>query len=198
MLCLHHEIADDGRLEHRRLFGPVGGLEIVLDLVGILKEFFIPFGHLVRDDLYQFGEAEHAVAAGRGDIGTGKKRLVLRRAENGSRPAAGTAVEQLVDLLVVFVEVGALLPVDFDADEMRIQIRGDLFVFEHFVLHNVAPVTAAVADGDEDGTVLGFGAFKSLVAPGIPVDGIVFVLLKVGRIFEGESVLHVGSVSWGM
>ena len=53
------------------------------------------------------------------------------------------------------VDVGALLAVDLDADEEVVHQAGGLLVFERLALHHVAPVAGGVADGDEDGLVVG-------------------------------------------
>ena len=188
---LHDEGADDGRFEHGRLLRARFGLQVVQDFVGILEELLVAFGHFGRDDPGQFGETEYAVARSRRDIGPGEEGFVVRRAEDRGRPAAGAAVEQLVDLLVVFVQVGALLAVDLDADEVLVEKSSDLFVLEDLVFHDMAPVAAAVADGDEKGPLFASGPFKGLVAPRVPVDGVILVLLQVGRVFVRQSVRHV-------
>lgn len=44
----------------------------------------------------------------------------------------------------------------------------------------MAPVTCRVADGEENGFIFFFGLFKGFISPGIPVNGVVSVLEKVG------------------
>ena len=63
------------------------------------------------------------------------------------------------------VHVGTLLPVDLDGDEALVDLLGGLVVLERLVGHDVAPVTGGVADGQEDGTVLGARPGEGLVAP---------------------------------
>ena len=52
----------------------------------------------------------------------------------------------------------------------------------------MAPVAGGVANREEDGLVLFSGCFKGLVAPGVPMHGIVGVLEEVGALFGEEAV----------
>src|SRR3712207_7355348 len=48
------------------------------------------------------------------------------------------------------VEVGPLLAVDLDRDEVRVEERRRLGILERLALHDVAPVAGRVADRQED------------------------------------------------
>ena len=50
----------------------------------------------------------------------------------------------------VGVQFGVFFPVDLDRDIGVIENVGDLFVFEAFVGHDMAPVTGGIADGNEE------------------------------------------------
>lgn len=82
-----------------------------------------------------------------------------------------------MDLLVIFVDVGALFSVDLDTDEIFIKLFSQSLVLKDLMLHNVTPVARAVSYGDEYRFVLSLCALKGFVAPRVPVYGIVFVLL---------------------
>jgi hypothetical protein len=47
----------------------------------------------------------------------------------------------------------------------------------------MAPVAGGIADGKENGFILGFCLIKSFVAPRVPVHGIMRVLEEVGGFF---------------
>jgi len=52
----------------------------------------------------------------------------------------------------------------------------------------MAPVARGIADGEENGLVLGGGLVESFIPPGIPVHWIVGVLKKVRALFIDEPV----------
>ena len=190
MACLPDKGVCDLRLEPGRFGRFVRRAEVGLYFIGILKELRVIFRDLRRNDLDELQEPHHLRLRLRRDVGAGIKGFVPRGGEDRGRPAARAAVEQHMDPLVVFVDVGALLLVDLDADEVFIEVGRYLLVFEHLVLHHVAPVAGAVADGDEDRLVLLLRFVKGFVAPGVPVDRVVLVLLQVGGVFVLESVCH--------
>jgi len=51
-----------------------------------------------------------------------------------------------------------------------------------------SPMAGRIADGQEYGLILGFGALKGCVAPRPPVNWVVSVLLKVGGCFVYQSI----------
>jgi len=90
----------------------------------------------------------------------------------------------------MLVDIGALLPVHLHRDEVLIKQVGDRFVLEGLPLHHMAPVAAAVADAEKDRLVFPSGLLERLLPPGVPIHGIVGVLLEVGRVFIDQSVGH--------
>ncbi len=107
----------------------------------------------------RFENAPEAVTAvlvlGR-EVGAGVEGLEVGGEEDrvGPSPLAG---EDLGGGHVDLVEVGALLAVHLDVDEVAVHDLGDLGGGEGLALHDVAPVAGRVADGEEDGLVLGAG-----------------------------------------
>ena len=136
------------------------------------------------EDLPKRGQA---LLGGWREVGAAPERDASRRQEDTERPAA-LAGEGDNRLHVDAVDVGAFLAVDLDGDEVPVEDRGDRRVLEGLVGHDVAPVAGRVADAQEDGLVFGAGALESGVAPGVPVDRIVDVLLQVRAGFGGELV----------
>ena len=132
-------------------------------------------------------KSRHAVAVFRRKIGAAVKRLAVRREKHRHRPAAAPG-QHLHGVHVNLIEVGPLFAIDFDADEMLVHQRGDLFVLERLPLHDMAPVTGRVADLQQDRLVLLLAPSKRLVAPRIPIDRIVRVLEKVGAGFVNQSI----------
>ena len=93
------------------------------------------------------------------------------------------------------VEVRALLAVDLDVDEVLVLDARGLLVLERLVLHHVAPVARGVADREEDRPVLLARAGERLLAPRVPVDGVVGVLEEVRARLVGEAI-HVAPASF--
>ncbi len=106
--------------------------------------------------------------------------LIVGRQEHGERPAAGALRQQLLGDLVDAVDVGALLAVDLDVHEQPIQQRGGRLVLETLLTEHVAPMTRGVADAQVNRLVFRPRVLESCASPGIPIDGIVRVLLQVG------------------
>jgi hypothetical protein len=109
---------------------------------------------------------------------------LLAGQEIGSSPASSQCDERGR----VAVDVGPLLAVHLDVDEVLVHERGDPFVLERLALHHVAPVACRVRDRQEDRLVLGARLRERLVAPGIPVHRVAGVLLQVGALLAGETV----------
>ena len=70
------------------------------------------------DARQQVAEAGQAVARRLREIGAAEKRRAVRRQEHGQRPAAAALGQHGWARLVDLVEVGALLAVDLDVDEV--------------------------------------------------------------------------------
>ncbi len=92
----------------------------------------------------------------RGEVGPAEERSPVRGEEHAHGPPARTG-DGLDGLHVDGVDVGALLAVHLDGDERGVELRGRGRVLERLVGHDVAPVAGRVADGEEDGLVLGRG-----------------------------------------
>ena len=116
------------------------------------------------------------MALRRREIGPAEEGRSIGEQEDGHRPPAG-AGHSLDRAHVDLLEIGSLLAVDLDADEESVHQLGRRRVLERFAGHDVAPVAGAVADAQEDGTVLGPRPFQRIRAPGVPVD-------RVGGVFE--------------
>ena len=77
------------------------------------------------------------------------------------------------------VEVGALLAVYLNARKVGVEVGGDFRIFKYLVRHHMAPMAGRVANGHQKPLTLSGSAFNRLVAPFVPVHGLVGVLLKV-------------------
>ena len=145
-----------------------------------------------RELAEQIEEARLAPPRRRRKVGAAVERLQVRRQEHRHRPAAGSG-RRLHERHVDAIDVGPLLAIDLDRDEVAVQPPRDLLVHERLVLHDVAPVAGGVADREEDRLVLRARAREGLVAPGIPVDGIGGVLQQVGAALARQSVHFAAS-----
>ena len=145
------------------------------DPAGLSLDVVSPFPPRLFDPLQHLPERRHPVGRFLGEVRAGEERLALRGQEGGQRPPS-LAGHRLDRIHVDRVEVGPLLPVDLDRDEVGVQERGRLLVLEGLALHHVAPMTRGVADRQEDRTVLGRRPRQRFLTPGEPVHGVVGVL----------------------
>ncbi len=171
--------------------GELSGLgEQLIGQAGALRQDFraavFPGSH---ERLEQLEETRQTVTRLGREVGAAVKRMQLGGQEDGHGPAALTG-ESDDGGHVEAVQVGAFLPVDFDADEMLVQEGGGGGILEGFVGHDVAPVAGGIADAEEDGLILPAGLFEGLGGPGVPVDRVSGVLAQVGGEGRGEVVGH--------
>ena len=138
-------------------------------------------------------EPGHAAGVGRREIGAAEERLQVGRQEHRHRPAAVPG-HRLHGRHVDLVEVGTLLAVDLDVDEVLVHQGRDLGVLEALALHDVAPVAGRIADRQEDRPVLGPGPGQRLRAPGIPVHRVGRVLEQVRAGLAGQAIGLVSGV----
>ena len=124
-----------------------------------------------------------------GEVGAGEERPGVVVEHHGHRPAAvpghrggGVHVDR--------VDVGPLLAVDLDADEVLVHQRRRRVVLERLVGHDVAPVAGGVPDAQQHRHPPSPGLLERLRPPLPPVDGIVRVLEQVRRRGARESVRH--------
>ncbi len=157
--------------------------------LGLLKQLRAPEGPRLAQALQHPGEAGAAPAVGRREVGPREKGLEVWGQEHRVRPAA-RAGDELGRGHVDLVHVGPLLAVHLHADEALVHLPGDLGLGEALPLHHVAPVAGRVADRQEDRLVLGAGAREGLLAPRVPVDGVVLVEEEVGARLACQSVRH--------
>ena len=143
--------------------------------VGFGDEFFRLVSPCRGDGGEDRGKAGTALAILGGEISAAVERLEVGGEPGRERPAAPPCHRLNVGH-VHLIDVGALLAVDLDGDEVGVEQRGDGGVFKRFVGHDVAPVAGGVADAQEDRFLLGACAGKSGLTPRQPVHGVVGVL----------------------
>ena len=151
----------------------------------------VDVGHRAQD----VAKRGHAASRRRREVRAAPVRLAVRCHEHRHRPPSVTR-ERDDRVHVDPVDVRTLLAVDLDADEALVHERGRLVVLEGLVLHDVAPVARRVADGQQDRLVLLARARERLLAPRVPVDGVVRVLEEVRARLLREAV-HGVSVGAG-
>jgi hypothetical protein len=96
-------------------------------------------GHGVQ----HLAERRHLVARRGRKIGAAVERHAVWRHEHGHRPAAA-AGHGLDRGHIDIVDVGALLAVDFDVNEVFVHNAGGFFVFEALMGHDVAPMAGCI------------------------------------------------------
>ena len=148
------------------------------------------------DRQQHLAEARQPVARLGREVGAAEERLAVRCEEDGHRPAA-VAGQSDDGVHVDRVEVGPLLAVDLDVDEVLVHHRGRRLVLEGLALHDVAPVAGGVADREQDRPVLGPRALERLLAPRVPVHGVLRVLEQVRARLLREAVRHPASLAAG-
>jgi hypothetical protein len=123
------------------------------------------------------------------EVGAAVERHPLGIEEDGHRPAALPG-EGLHRLHVDRVDVGSLLAVDLDADEIGVHEGRGRLVLEGLALHHVAPVAGGIADRKQDRQILATRPVERLGAPRIPVHRVVAMLEKVGTGLGSEAIRH--------
>ncbi len=165
----------------------VGGGEVgrLLDRLHQRGRVLIELGGLVAigvvDRIEQLEEVVARV------VGAAVERLCVGGQEDRHRPPAAPG-QGLDGVHVELVDVGAFLAVDLDVDVELVHPLGDLGVLEALVGHHVAPVARRVADRQQDRDVPLPGGGECLVAPRIPVDGVVTVLSQIRRRLFSQTV----------
>src|SRR5437899_2675090 len=145
----------------------------------------------IRHGEQDASEARASVRVLRGKIGTSVEHLAVRRQESGERPAA-LARDRADGLLVPRVDVGSLVPVHLDGDEVIVDDAGELRILVRFAIDDVTPVAPRGPDVQEDRPVEFFRAAERVFPPRIPLDGLVGGPLQVPRRLLREPVLRHG------
>ena len=122
-----------------------------------------------------------------GEIGAAVEDLALVGEEGGEGPAA-LSRDGADSALVAAVNLGPFVPVDLNGDEAVVDNGGNFGVFVTLAVHDVAPMAPYCSDVEEYGLVLSGGELKGLVAPRVPVDGLVGGAFEIGAGFVGEAV----------
>ena len=156
----------------------------ILDLLAPLRPGFSER----REDMPEGGQALSRAIR---EVRATEEGSSIRGQEDAHGPAA-LAGQRLDRVHVDGIDVRALLAVDLDGHEVRVEVPGGGLVLERLALHHVAPVAGGVADGQEDGPVQLPGTRQRLVAPGVPVHGVMGVLEEVRARLAGQPV----GVAW--
>ena len=146
----------------------------------------------VEHALEHGAEAGPAMRAVGREVGAAVEHLAGGREKRRQRPAALPG-QRLHRPLVAGVDVRPLVPVHLDADEVLVQELGERRILVGLAVHHVAPVAPDGADVEQHRAVLRAGGREGLVAPGIPVDGLMGGGLEVGR---GGGPEAVGGHRW--
>src|SRR3989304_4374975 len=132
------------------------------------------------------------------DVTSEEKRDLLWRHNHVQGPAAASP-HHLANRHVCAVKVRSRLPVPLDRDERFVHELSYFLVVEAFLLHDVTPVTSAVANGDEDGFFLLSCLLERFINPWIPINRVVGVLEKVRALLMYQPFrlpLCTGVVGW--
>ena len=125
-------------------------------------------------DLGQGGEhppkARPPIAVVGRNVGAAEVGPAVGSEKGGQRPAA-LAGDGRDGGLVARVHVGPLVAIHLHGDIKLVDERGDLRVLVGLAVHDVAPVAPDGANVEQDGLVLGLGAGKGGLAPGMPRTG---------------------------
>ena len=138
-------------------------------------------------------QPRHAALVARRIVGPAHHGTTVGCEKHRQGPTAGPwgANQLIVDLQgrhVDLVNVGALFPINLDANEMLVQYGGDLLVHERFSLHHMAPVTTRITNRQKDQLLLGLGLGQCLFTPGIPVDRVVGVQQQIQAGLAGQTI----------
>src|SRR5262245_19897359 len=178
---------DRGREELGRRPEPLRLAERRADLLRRGDDLAAPVRPRVGDRRQEAREPGQSVTVDRREVRAAVEGCAIGSQKHGHGPPA-VSRQRLDGLHVDLVDVWTLLAIDLDVDEVLVHHAGDLGILERLVLHHVAPVARRVADREEHGLVLGPGLRECLVAPGIPVDGVVGMLEQIGAGLACEPV----------
>jgi hypothetical protein len=140
-----------------------------------------------RDRAQHLRERRQAVPRLGREVRAGVERAARRRQEDRRRPAA-LPRQRDAGVHRQRVDIGALLAIDLHVHEQVVHEGRHTRIGERLVLHHVAPVARAVPDGDEERPVLVPCAGERVLAPRIPVDGVLGVLEEVRARGRGKTV----------
>ncbi|OLD48053.1 MAG: hypothetical protein AUI83_13695 [Armatimonadetes bacterium 13_1_40CM_3_65_7] len=135
---------------------------------GLVPALTVVLSHAQQDAF----EARPAERIYRREVGAAEEDLPVRREEAGQRPAALSA-DGADRLLVARVEIGPLVPVNLDGDEVLVDDRRNRGVVVAFVVEHMAPVAPDRPDVEQDRFVLTLRALECLRRPRIPLHGLV-------------------------
>ena len=150
---------------------------------------FPAFGNLFEDG----PKARPAPFINRRKVRAGKIGLLVRRQKNRHGPAAVSLIHGDGGLHVDLIEIRAFFTVNLDADVVTIHERGDLVVLKRFPLHDVAPMTGGIPNGQEERLIFFLGQIESFLSPGMPSHRVVGVLQQVGTCLVNEDGSENGS-----
>src|SRR5439155_22232107 len=156
--------------------------------VGLVRA--IGIGHRQEDA----SEARPSMRVLRGKIRASVEHLPVRGEERGERPTA-LARDRADGLLVPRVYVRSLVPVHLDRNEAVVDDRGELRILVRFAVDHVTPVAPRGPDVQEDRPVEFLRLAECLLAPRVPVDGLMGRALQVRRRLAGQRVLPLRHVA---
>ncbi len=139
--------------------------------------FAVGAPHLLylRDKLHHSDPAKASLAW---DVGPDEEGFLVRRHEHAERPAAAAGGLQS-HIHVDAIDIRPFFAVHLDGNPGVVHQRGNFRVLEGLSLHDVTPVAGRIANGQEDGLVLGPRFLECFRSPGVPVYRIVGVLEQV-------------------
>src|SRR6185437_5598592 len=136
-------------------------------------------------------EAGASVMIARRKVGAAVKRLAVWGKEGSQRPSALPA-HRLHRDLVAAVNVWALVPVHLDSHKTLVDDLGDLGIIIGFPVHHMAPMAPHGPNIEQNGLILALGEGEGLLAPFIPLDGLLHRGAEVGRSRAREGIQSVG------
>src|SRR2546421_8961540 len=125
------------------------------------------------------------------EIGSAEEHFTVGCQERGERPAT-LATQCLHRALIARVDVGTLVAVHLDADEVAIEDLGDSGIVVGLPIHHMAPVAPDRADIEQNRLAFRTGAREGCVVPGMPVHRLMGRRLEVSRSLCAE-LIHAGS-----
>ena len=128
-----------------------GNLGVLLNRAQVLDDCLRGRHHFVTtltprptESFHELDEPRQPATAHRRKVGSGKEWLALRSEEHGIRPPT-LAGHRQGHLHQRRVDLGALLSIDLNGDDIGVDDLSHLRVAERLQRHNVAPVAARVA-----------------------------------------------------
>ena len=177
---LHHDAH-----EPRRKLGlspgvTLGSRQHAHSFVGGLQHLIAALAVSVRYRQQNLLETGTAPLVDRWEVSAAVKGMAIGRQKDGERPAASARYGRHRELITA-VDIGALIAIDLDGDELLVDDLGGAGTLVGFAVHDVTPVAPHCANIEQNRLVLSLRLGEGLFAPLMPLDRLMHCRAQIRR-----------------